>query len=228
MADATILLIPMLILGVLITIFGVAVRPLLRMWSLQEWAQGHGWRLVAQERPDVQNQFRDFGCLHRGEDKHASSNLVRGQWKEHPLMIFDYHFQRRGKGAKRHRQHHQQFTAAIIGGCRWPCRMLIQARRGDPEDAAWFGGQDVSQLGGGAVDWRRLRASDPHIAREIWDEGLAAAVAGHPDLNVQFGGDSLIVYGSRLLEGEELEDAVQLAERLASVSTGLFAIQVAR
>jgi hypothetical protein len=226
MADATALLIPMLVLGVLVLMFYVAVAPLCRQWALQQWAHGHGCQLFVQEQPDVQKQFRDFGCLYRGEEKHHSTNLIRGKWNDHPLMVFDYHFQRRGKGPKRHLRHHHRFTAVVLGGCRWPCRMLIQARQGDPEDAAWFGGKDVSDLGGGAVDWRRLRASDSRIAGSMWDEGLASAVAEHPDLSVQLGGEYLMVYGSRLLEDKELDSALRLAERLASVPSAQAVVQV--
>ena len=195
----------------------------LAIWGhLQEKKRGEAFRLLAQrlglqytERDDsfVPERYKFLDKLRQGDNRYAF-NILRGEYEQQPVQVFDYHYETHSTDSKGHRTTtHHYFSFFILEQEKQFPELLIY-----PEGVLSKLGQ---MLGFEDIDFESLefskafvvRSRDKKFAYDICHTRMMEYLLAHRDLSVEIEGRCVAISFARRLNPEEVPERLgQLAE----------------
>lgn len=176
-----------------------------RRKALTAWARTKGLLFDRSHYNSLDDNYRDFGCLHLGHSRFAY-NVIRGQMQGRKVCGFDYHYV---TGSGKNRSTHR-FSAVIVSSL-----IPLQPLRIRPEGffdkvAEFFGADDIDFES--AEFSRKFYVSSPNKrwAYDVIHQQMMEYLLAGPALSVQFGGGDIIAWAHRLFKPNEFETAMKL------------------
>jgi hypothetical protein len=85
-----------------------------RRKELLAWARAHGLSFSPAREYGFDECYAGFDALRQGSNRYAC-NVMRGSWRDWPLLAFDYHYETHSTDSKGRRQtHHHHFSMVIL------------------------------------------------------------------------------------------------------------------
>jgi len=81
--------------------------------ALQALAERLGMTFSAAKRPDIAKQYAFLDALRKGSNRYAY-NIVEGQYRNYPVMYFDFHYTTTSTDAKGRRQTHHHYCSIVM------------------------------------------------------------------------------------------------------------------
>jgi len=168
-----------------------------RRKALSLWAASHGLLFDPARARGYDDRYPAFRCLRRGHSRSAS-NLMRGVWKGHDAVAFDYRYVTgHGKSRSVH-----SFSAAIVS-----TGVSFEPLRVRPEGlfdrvTEFLGFDDIDFE---SVEFSRafhVSASSARFAYDVLHQRTMEFLLAAPRFHIQFDNGEAIIWRDRRFDGE--------------------------
>lgn len=176
-----------------------------------------GLRFDQSKDHDLARRFQFLDKLRQGSNRYAF-NVLSGQYQDHDVTAFDYHYETHSSDSKGRRQtHHHHFSFFIL---RLPA--TFSELTIGPEG---FFSKIAQAVGYDDIDFEShefsrkfcVRSKDKKFAYDVCNAKMIEYLLAHPDLVIEIELDSLAIACSRRLKPEQIEPNLQRLIQIRSL-----------
>ena len=149
------------------------------------------------------SQFGFLDKLAQGSNRYAS-NVLSGEYQQHPVRVFDYHYETHSTNSKGHRQtHHHHFSFFILLLPRSFPELVIVHEGVFSKIAQAFGYDDIDFESAEFSRTFCVRSKDKRFAYDVCNGQMMEYLLANRDLNLELEDRALaLAFGSRLSAAE--------------------------
>jgi len=168
-----------------------------------------GLRFDPGKSRDMARRFGFLDKLRQGSNRYAF-NILSGNYRDHEITAFDYHYETHSTGSKgRRRTHHHHFSFFIL-----PLPASFPELTIGPEG---FFSKIAQAVGYDDIDFEShefsrkfcVRSGDKKFAYDVCNARMIEYLLANPDLMIEIELDSLAVAFKRRLSPEQIEPNLQ-------------------
>ncbi len=178
-----------------------------RQEALAATAAGLGLTFRPDRDRGLAAAFQWLGALANGTNRYAY-NILRGQWRGHPAIVFDYHYQvTRNTGKSSSTTHYHLSVFALTLPVSFPELRIVPEEFGSKVAQA-FGWEDIDFESAEFSGAFTVRSKDRRFAYDVCHPRMMEFLLNHRDLRIEIEGDTLATWSSGRLRPETLEPAL--------------------
>lgn len=223
--DGAGILIFILFLGLVIAsvIYGV-IAAKKRREELLQLAARLGFTFAAENDYSLASRYGFLDKLAQGSNRYAH-NILSGQYQNHEVLAFDYHYETHSTDSKGHRQtHHHQLSCFILQLPRTFPELTIVREGWFSKVAQVFGYADIDFE---SAEFSRsfcVRSKDKKFAYDVCHAQMMEYLLANCDLSVEIENNILaLVFGARLSAAQIEANLQRLIEIRSRMPEYLFA-----
>ncbi|HPA18054.1 MAG TPA: hypothetical protein PLU30_09920 [Verrucomicrobiae bacterium] len=158
---------------------------------------------------ELAGRFQWIDALDHGSNRYAQ-NAVAGTWRNHQVLLFDYHYQvttSNGKTTQTTHYHHPVFSLALPQPC--PEVRIVPENLGS-KIAQALGWEDIDFE---SAEFSRafvVRSKDRKFAYDICHPRMMEFLLAHRDLQIEIEGDALATWSTGRLQPDAIEAGLDL------------------
>lgn len=183
-----------------------------RREAFQVLAARLGLRFVEKDK-SIADRYRFLDKLRQGSDRYAQ-NILSGQYRNHPIIAFDYHYETHSTDSKGHRQTHHH----------WFSFFILEQPRAFPELRIYpetFLSKIGQALGYADIDFESaefsrkftVRSKDKRFAYDIVTTKMMEYLLAHPHLSLEIENQCVALGFDKRLDPPQIEHCLdQLIE----------------
>lgn len=182
-----------------------------RREEMTQFANQHGLRFVNRKDYDFDSRYHYFSCLQKGKRRNAY-NFLRGAWKEHEMVGFDYHYQTESRDSDGKRKTQNHYFSGVILTLNHPFKHLFIRPEGFFDKVTEFFGYDDIDFE--SAEFSRkfyVKAEEKKWAYDVIHTRTMEFLLDQPRFTMEFVGNEVIVYRSSKFKVEEFGHAADLA-----------------
>lgn len=150
-------------------------------------------------------QFGFLDKLAQGSNRYAF-NILSGQYRNYPIIVFDYHYETHSTDSKGHRQTHHHYFSFLILTMEKSFPELSIAREGIfSKISQAFGYDDIDFESHEFSRKFCVRSKDKKFAYDVCHVRMMEYLLAQPELNIEIEGTALALAFSTTLKAEEIE-----------------------
>ena len=174
------ILIPIVVSVVAVYYFSAPAR---RRRRLRALARSMGLSFDSSKDQKFNKRFSDLKCLCRGVSRYAC-NVMKGQWKDRPILAFDYHYQ---DGNAEY-----NFSAVIITSPIPLKPLYIRPERAVHRLMDFFGFEDINFESAEFSRKFYVKSPDRQWAYDVIHQRMIEYLLPIPEFGIQFGSKYVI------------------------------------
>lgn len=192
-----------LVVFIVAAIFG-AIAARKRREALAVLAGQLGLAYQADKDYSIQDRFPFLNKLAQGSNRYAF-NILSGQYQNHPVMVFDYHYETHSTDSKGRRQtHHHYFSFfLLLLPCSFPELTIVREGLGS-KIAQAFGYDDIDFE---SAEFSRkfvVRSRDKRFAYDVCHPQMMEYLLANNDLAIEIEQQALAIGFGKCLSPEEI------------------------
>lgn len=174
-----------------------------RRAALAEFASRCGLSFRPERDYELAKRFQWLDALARGSNRYAY-NIVSGTWKDHEVLLFDYHYQittSNGKTTRTSHHHISVFTLTLPAA--FPELRIVPENFGS-KIAQAFGWEDIDFE---SAEFSRkfvVRSKDRKFAYDVCHPRMMEFLLEHPTLQVEIEGQIMATWSTGRLQPEAI------------------------
>ena len=182
-----------------------------RIKALEELAKVRRLLFDPSERHGVDDEYPQFSCLARGEDRYAF-NCLSGDWEKRELFAFDYHYETYSTDSKGRRQTHHHYFSAVIVTSDVPLKPLFLRPESFLDRVGEFFGFDDIDFESAEFSRRfYVKSPDRRWAYDVLHQRTMEFLLHSPNFYIEFGPRGVIAYRHATFAVAEFEAAAEVA-----------------
>jgi hypothetical protein len=188
-----------------------------RRGAMGELAGRLGLQFSAERDYQMAKRYAFLDKLRQGSNRYAY-NIISGDYQEHEVAVFDYHYETHSTDSKGNRQtHHHHFSFFILSlGKSFP--ELTIAKEG-------FFSKIAQAVGFDDIDFEShefsrkftVRSKDKKFAYDFCNAQMIDYLLGHPNINIEVDQNSLALGFDSCLKVEEIDSHLSQLLKIRSL-----------
>jgi hypothetical protein len=175
-----------------------------------------GLSYSAEHNRELAEQFAFLDRLAQGSNRYAY-NVLSGNYRDHQLIVFDYHFETHSTDSKGHRRtHHHYFSFFILRLERSFPELVITREGVFSKIAQAFGYDDIDFESHEFSRKFCVRSKDKKFAYDVCHARMIEYLLANDDLNIEIEDAALAIGFGSCLNAEQIEPNL---ERLVQIRT---------
>lgn len=196
------------VLFIVIAVFG-AVSAAKRRDAMAALAARLGLRFDPSKDRDIAHRFQFLDKLRQGSNRYAF-NTLDGNYQDHDVTAFDYHYETHSTDSKGHRQTHHHYFSFFILRLPAPFPELTIGPEGFFSKIAQAIGYDDIDFESHEFSRRFcVRSRDKKFAYDVCNGRMIEYLLANADLTIEIEHDALAVFFNRRLNPEQIEPNLQ-------------------
>lgn len=207
---------PYLFVGfAVLVIFGIwysHVQARKRREAMAAWARSMNARFDPSRDHAMDSRYREFGCLHKGNDRYAF-NIVHGWRGERVMLAFDYHYETESRDSKGRRTTTDHYFSAVVIDSKLPLRPLVIRPEGFFDKIGEFFGFDDIDFELNEFSRKfYVKAPDRKWAFDVIHQETMEFLLGMPKFTLEFYRGDIIAHNGSRFSIEEFNQAIAVIE----------------
>jgi hypothetical protein len=176
------------------------------------WAAARGLSVDTSHDHSMDERFPELDCLRQGDDRYAY-DILTGNWKERPLLGFNYHYETYSKDKDGHTQtHHHHFSVMSLAS-EVPLRPLsIRPENFFDKLGTFFGAEDINFESAQFSRTFWVKSPDRKWAYDVIHARMMEYLLEKPRFSIQMHGDRIFAFRSSTFAIKDWEDAGYLLD----------------
>ena len=175
-----------------------------RQQELAELSRRLGLRFFPKRDYSMDERFPFLEKLCRGRNRYAY-NILQGEYRGHPVCVFDYHFETRSRDSKgRSKTRHHYFSFFILLVNRNFPELIITQEGWFSKVAQWFGYSDIDFE---SAEFSRkfiVRSPDKKFAYDICHGQMIEYMLRNQDLSIEIERNCVTLFFGSVLATEQI------------------------
>lgn len=205
---------------IIIGIIAGAISAQKRREAFGQLAARLGLRFHQGHDRDLARKYKFLDKLRQGSNRYAF-NILSGNYKEHDIMVFDYHYETHSTDSKGHRQTHHHYFSFFMLHLPISFPELKIGREGFFSKVAQaFGYDDIDFESHEFSRKFCVRSGDKKFAYDICNARMIEYLLANDDLTIEIEDNILAVSFDRRLAAEQIEPNLERLIHLRGLMPG--------
>ncbi len=162
-----------------------------RVERLGQTARALGLAFHEEDPFDLASRYGHLDALRQGSNRYAF-NVLEGEWKGHPVAVFDYHYETYSHSKRGRRTHHHYLSGAVLRLPRRFPELLVRPETLFDKLGEVFGFEDIDFESIEFSRAYRVKARDRKFAYDVFHPRMMELFLERGDLAVEIDGDLLL------------------------------------
>jgi hypothetical protein len=182
-----------------------------RRQALAETAARQGWTFAADNDSSLSAHFGSLKCLDQGSNRYAY-NVMRGNYRQHPVYAFDYHYETYSTDSKGNTTtHHHQFSVTVLETDLPLKPLLIRPEGVFDIIGEFFGFDDIDFESSEFSRAFHVSSSDRRWAFDVIHQTTMEFLLAAPRFTIEIAGARVVSYRDSCFDPPEFEAALGVA-----------------